>query len=173
MDRVPLTPSLYTGVVTDEDGKIIPISTEEWSLHWKDVAKGNAPGDSGVTTDMLRLAPGDVLESYRDIANATLQGGCIPCPRKREVMFPTNKVEGTRNIEKHRPIILTKACRKARTGILIKRIREVWGANNAISPCHNGFTTSGRFDGRANHEAPHVHRPSLEEGQAPLPKWET
>ena len=27
---------------------------------------------------MLRLAPEGVLKSYRDIANATLQGGCIP-----------------------------------------------------------------------------------------------
>ena len=70
--EVLLIPSLYTGVVTDDGGDIIPTSKEKWSWHWKGVATGKAPGDSGVTTDMLRLAPGDVLESYRDIANATL-----------------------------------------------------------------------------------------------------
>ena len=72
MDRVLLTPSLHTRIVADEEGAIMPISREEWSWHWKDAAKNKAPGDSGVTTDMLRLAPGDVLESYRDIANAAL-----------------------------------------------------------------------------------------------------
>ena len=72
VDGVPLTLSIYTGILTGEEGEIIPISREEWSRHWKNVAKGKSPGDSGVTTDMLRLAPGDVLESYRDIANAAL-----------------------------------------------------------------------------------------------------
>ena len=35
--------------------------------------------------------------------------------------------------------MLIGACRKACTGILIKRIRKVWDANNAISPCNTGF----------------------------------
>ena len=99
MDGTPLTPSLYTGVVTDENGKINPISKEEWSRHWKNVAKGKAPSDSGVTTDMLRLAHDDVLESYRDIANATLQGGCIPDTWKGEIMFPAEKIAGTEKFE--------------------------------------------------------------------------
>ncbi len=136
---VRLTPALYTGIVTDDEGKIIPISKEEWSWHWKDVAKAKAPGDSGVTTDMLRLAPADVLESYREIANEALNGGCVPDSWKREVMFPTEKIAGRIWIEKHRPIMLIEACRKACTGILIKRIRKVWDANTAISPCNTGF----------------------------------
>ena len=92
MDWVLLTSGLYTGVVTGEDRKIIPISKEGWEWHWKDVGKGKAADDSGVTIDMLRLHPGGVLESYRDIANATLQGGCIPDSWKREIMFPIKKV---------------------------------------------------------------------------------
>ena len=74
---------------------------------------------------MLRLAPGGVLDSYRDIANAALQGGCVPNSWKREVMFPTEKVAGTENIEEHRPIMIIEACRKAYTGTLIKRVRKV------------------------------------------------
>ena len=33
VDGVLLTPSIYTGIVTNEGGKIIPISREEWSWH--------------------------------------------------------------------------------------------------------------------------------------------
>ena len=62
---------------------IIPITPVEWSDHWRYAAKGKATGDSGVTTDMLRLAPAGLLGSYLDIANATLSGGCIPDPWKR------------------------------------------------------------------------------------------
>ena len=35
--------------------------------------------------------------------------------------------------------MLIGACRKARTGVLIKRIRKVWDKNQAISPCNTGF----------------------------------
>ena len=54
-------------------------------------------------------------------------------------MLPTEKIVGTEKVGKHRPIMLIKACRKARMGILIKRIRKVWDANNAISPCNTGL----------------------------------
>ena len=70
-----------------------------------------------MTTDMLRLAPEGLLESYREIANATLAGGCVPDSWKREVIFPIEKIEGAAKIEKHRPIMLIGACRKACTGI--------------------------------------------------------
>ena len=40
-----------------------------------------------------------------------------------------NFLEGDIWIEKHRPIMLTEACRKVRTDILIKRVRRVWDAN--------------------------------------------
>ncbi len=103
------------------------------------MAKGKAAGDSGVTTDMLRLAPAGLLESYREIANAALAGGCIPDSWKREVMFPIEKIEGTIRIEKHRPIMLIEACRKACTGILIKRISKVWDQHKAISASNSGF----------------------------------
>ena len=92
-----------------------------------------------MTTDMLRLALESLLKSYIDIANATLVGGCVPGSWKREVMFPVEKIEGTAKIEKHRPIMLIAACRKACTWILIKRIRIVWDKNKAISPCNSGF----------------------------------
>ena len=98
---VLLTSSLYTGVATDEDGKIIPISREKWSWHWKYVTKGRAAGDGGVAKDILRLASDGVLESYLDIANAALQGSCIPDSWKREIMPPIEKVEGTEKVEKH------------------------------------------------------------------------
>ena len=81
------------------DGSIIPITEEEWSNHWKNVAKGKAAGDSRATTDMLRLAPPGLLGSYRDIANAALAGGCIPDSWKREFIFPIEKIEGTVRIE--------------------------------------------------------------------------
>ena len=54
MGGIPLTPDLYAGVVTSADGSIIPITEQEWSNYWKNVAKGKAAGDSGVTTDMFR-----------------------------------------------------------------------------------------------------------------------
>ena len=98
-----------------------------------------AAGGSGVTTDMLGLAPPGLLGSYRDIANAALAVGCVPGSWKREVMFPIEKIEGTVRIEKHRPIMLIEACRNAYTGVLIKRTRKVWDKNQAISPCNTGF----------------------------------
>ena len=103
------------------------------------VTKGTAAGDSGVAPGMSRLTPAGLLESYMDIANAALTGGCIPDSWKREAMLPIEKIEGVVKIEKHRPIMLIKACRKAYTGILIKRIRKVWDTNQAISPCNLGF----------------------------------
>ena len=51
-------------------------------------------------------------------------------------MFPIEKIEGATRIEKHRPIMLIEACRKACTGILIKRIWKVWDSNQAMSPCN-------------------------------------
>ena len=90
--------------------------------------------------DMLRLAPEGVLESHRDIAKSTLQPwGRIPGSWKREIMFPIGKAEGTETIEKHWPVMLIEARRGACTGIIIKRIRKVWDANNATSLCNFGF----------------------------------
>ena len=54
-------------------------------------------------------------------------------------MSPIEKVKGTETIGKHRPIMLTEACREACIGILIKSVRKVWDANNAISSCNSGF----------------------------------
>ena len=72
-----------------------------------------------------RPSPG-LLGSYRDIANAALAGGCIPDSWKRGVIFPIENIEGVVMIEKHRPIMLIAACKKAYIGILIKRTRKVW-----------------------------------------------
>ena len=96
-------------MVTTAAGDIIPITPAEWDDHWRYVAKEKAAGDSGVTIDMLRLAPDGLLKSYLDIANAALAGGCVPDSRKREGMFPIEKIEGTVKIEKHRPIMLIEA----------------------------------------------------------------
>ena len=68
---------------------------------------------------------GQRKSSLPKIANAALKGTCVPDSWKREVMFPVEKIEGTIQIEKHRPIMLIEAYRKARTGILIKRVRRV------------------------------------------------
>ena len=139
VDGVALIPDLYTGIVTTVSGEIIPISKQEWASHWEKVAKGKAAGDSGATADMPRLAPVGLLDSYRDIANAALTGGCAPDSWKREVMFPIEKVEGAVRIEKYRPIMIVEAYRKACTGIIIKRTRKVWDKNQAISLCNSGF----------------------------------
>ena len=56
-------------------------------------------------------------------------------------MFPAEKIAGKEKVEKHRPIMLIEACRKACTSIFIKRIRKVWDANNAISSCNTGFAS--------------------------------
>ena len=80
-----------------------------------------------------------MLESHRDIANATLQGGCVSGSWKREIMFPIENVEGTEKIERHRPIMLIEAYRNACTGILMKRVRKVWDTNNTIRSCNSGF----------------------------------
>ena len=88
------TPDLYTGVVTSVDGRITPITEQEWSNYWKHVTKGKVARDSGITTDMMRLAPPGLLGSYRDIANAALARGCIPDSWKREVICPIEKSEG-------------------------------------------------------------------------------
>ena len=126
-------------MVTTAAGDIIPIAPAEWDSHWRYVAKGKAVGDSGVTTDMLRLAPENLLKPYLDIANAALAGGCVPGSWKREIMFPIEKIGGTVKIEKHSPIMLIEASKKACIGILIKRIRKVWDKNKAISSCNSGF----------------------------------
>ena len=139
IDGAALTTNLYTGIVTTAVGGIIPITPTELTDHWKCVAKGKAVGGSGVTTNMFRLAPAGLLESYREIVNAALSGGCMPGSWKREVMFPIEKIEGTLKIEKHRSIMLIEACRKGCMGILIKRIGKVWDQNQAISPCNSGF----------------------------------
>ena len=78
VDGITVTPDLYTGVVTTAAGDIIPITEQEWASQWKNAAKGKAVGGSGVTTDMLGLAPPGLFDSHRDIANAALAGGCIP-----------------------------------------------------------------------------------------------
>ena len=57
IDGVALFADIYTGVATTAAGDIIPTTPAEWEGHWRYVAKGKAAGDSGVTTDMPRLAP--------------------------------------------------------------------------------------------------------------------
>ena len=139
VDGVAHTPTCKQGPPRRRREKSSPPQNKSGQVTGKNVAKGKAAGDSGVTTDMLRLAPAGLFESYRDIANATLAGGCIPDSWEREVMFPIEKIEEAAKIEKHRPIMLTEADRNACTGILIKQIRRVWDGNQAINPRNSGF----------------------------------
>ena len=55
-------------MVIDKGGEMLPILQEEWSRHRKDVTKGKATADSGVTTDMLKLPPrggARIIQGYR------------------------------------------------------------------------------------------------------------
>ena len=73
-------------------------------------------------------------------------------------MFLIEKIEGVVKIEKHRPIMLIDACRKACTGILIKRIRRVWDKNQAISPSLQLGICQGDLNNGAHHKVANVHR---------------
>jgi hypothetical protein len=134
VDGQPIDPAIYEEKLVDASGAPRPISWDEWEKYWKRVAKGKAPGKSGITNDMIALAPPELQRNYLDHANVFLAGGPTPKEWKQEIIYPVAKVEGSIRIEQQRPITLLEAIREACSKIITQRLRQTWDMHEILSP---------------------------------------
>ena len=116
------------------------ISTSSIGLILKNISWNKSPGASGLTYDILKIAPLQVLDAISEFFEFIVTLKCIPSSWKRSLIVPVPKKGDLNLIKNYRPISLTEPLRKLMEHCLLKYV------NLKVGP---SFLTQGGF--RTNH----------------------
>jgi hypothetical protein len=126
-------------IQTEDDKSFTPTEIGEAI---KGIAKNKAPGEDGITSDILLRAFNLLPKSTTALYNGCLRSACFPRIWKTAKLIPIVKPgkETCDDISKYRPISLIKTAAKVLEKILINRIMYHMYSNNIMSERQYGFT---------------------------------
>ena len=116
------------------------ISASSLATILKRMSSNKSPGSSGLTYDILKVAPMQVLEAISDFFGLIITLNCAPSSWKRALIVPVPKKGDLNLIKNYRPISLTEPLRKLMEHCLLKYV------NLKVGP---SYLTQGGF--RTNH----------------------
>lgn len=116
------------------------ISSSTIAIILKRIRWNKSPGSSGLTYDILKIAPMQVFEAISEFFELIITLNCAPSSWKRALIVPVPKKGDLNLIKNYRPISLTEPLRKLMEHCLLKFV------NMMIGP---SFLTQGGF--RTNH----------------------
>ena len=116
------------------------ISSSAIAIILERVSWNKSPGSSGLTYDILKIAPVQVFEAISEFFELIVTLKCAPSSWKRALIVPVPKKGDLNLIKNYRPISLTEPLRKLMEHCLLKFV------NKAVGP---SFLTQGGF--RTNH----------------------
>ena len=116
------------------------ISSSNIAITLKRMSSNKSPGSSGLTYDILKAAPMQVMEAISKFFELIVILNCAPSSWKRAIIVPVPKKGDLNSIKNYRPISLTEPLRKLMEHCLLKYV------NAKVGP---SFLTQGGF--RTNH----------------------
>ncbi len=116
------------------------ISASSIGLILKNIMWNKSPGSSGMTYDILKVAPLQVFAAISEFFELIVILNCVPSSWKRSLIVPVPKKGDLNLIKNYRPISLTEPLRKLMEHCLLKYV------NCKVGP---SFLTQGGF--RTNH----------------------
>lgn len=116
------------------------VSASSIAIILKRMSSNKSPGSSGLTYDILKAAPLQVMEAISKFFELIIIMNCVPSSWKRALIVPVPKKGDLNLIKNYRPISLTEPLRKLMEHCLLKYI------NLKVGP---SFLTQGGF--RTNH----------------------
>ena len=116
------------------------VSASSIAIILKRMSSNKSPGSSGLTYDILKAAPMQVMEAISEFFELIITLNCAPSSWKRALIVPVPKKGDLNLIKNYRPISLTEPLRKLLEHCLLKYI------NLKVGP---SFLTQGGF--RTNH----------------------
>lgn len=116
------------------------VSPSAIALVLKWISWNKSPGASGLSYDILKVAPYQVLEAISEFFKLIISIGCVPSSWKRALIVPVPKKGDLCLISNYRPISLTEPLRKILEHCILKLV------NKKVGP---SFLTQGGF--RTNH----------------------
>ena len=126
--------------ITTEDDKLF--TSVEIRDDIKGMNKNKAPGEGGITSDILLRAFNLLPKTTTALLNGCLRTACFPRTWKRAKIIPIVKPgkEASDDITKYRPISLINTAVKVLKKALINRIKHHMYSNNLMSKNQYGFT---------------------------------
>jgi hypothetical protein len=126
--------------ITTEDD--IPFTTKEIREAIKGIDKTKAPGEDGITSDILYCAFSLLPKSTTALYNGCLRMACFPRRWKTAITIPIIKPgkETSNDIAKYRPISLISTLARVLEKVLINRIMHYMHSHNLLSQNRYGFT---------------------------------
>jgi hypothetical protein len=108
----------------------------------KGMTKNKAPGEDGITSDILLRAANLLPKSNTAFYSRCLRTACFPRVWKRAKIIPIVKPgkEISDDISKYGPISLINTATKVLEKVLINRILHHMNSNNLMSKNQYGFT---------------------------------
>lgn len=116
------------------------ISPSSIAIILKRMSSNKIPGSSGLTYDILKVAPMQVMDAISEFFELVIISNCAPSSWKRTLIVPVPKKGDLNSIKNYRPISLTEPLRKLMEHCLLKYV------NLKVGP---SFLTQGGF--RTNH----------------------
>lgn len=116
------------------------ISSSAIGIILKRISWNKSPGSSGLTYDILKIAPVQVFEAISEFFELIVALNCAPSSWKRALIVPVPKKGDLNLIKNYRPISLTEPLRKLMEHCLLKFVNSKVGTS---------FLTQGGF--RTNH----------------------
>ena len=116
------------------------ISASSLMIILKRMSSNKSPGSSGLTYDILKVAPMQVMEGISEFFELITILNCVPSSWKRALIVPVPKKGDLNLIKNYRPISLTEPLRKLMEHCLLKYV------NLKVGP---SFLTQGGL--RSNH----------------------
>ena len=116
------------------------ISSSSIAIILKRISWNKSPGSSGLTYDLLKVAPLQVFEAISEFFELIVFLNCAPSSWKRSLIVPVPKKGDLNVIKNYRPISLTEPLRKLMEHCLLKYVNKMVGPS---------FLTQGGF--RTNH----------------------
>ena len=128
-----------TPITTEDDKLFTPVEIRDAI---NGMNKNKAPGEDGITSDILQRAFNLLPKSTTAMYNRCLRTACFPRIWKRAKIIPIVKPgkETSDDISKCRPISLINTAAKVLEKVLINRIMHHMYSNNLMSKNQYGFT---------------------------------
>ncbi len=121
--------------------QILPIDVV---LAIKELPLGSSPGPDGITNEMLKHLPPNIINQITNLANKSLRDCYLPSEWKTAQVTMIHKKDDKSDPNNYRPISLTSCLGKLIERIMNKRLYNYIESKNLLVPQQSGFRKERR-----------------------------